>query len=411
MIINFNTNALISCSLLKESQILAWFDQDKRILMVETLAFAALAAAFFFVKKIFPSWLIFKSYFVPVAGEINQDNYTVKGTFKNGLLEGAGTRSRDQEIETGTYRKGKLEGKGSIVTGPTTIEGDFKEGKLCGEGVIRYRNKIIKKGFFKQGKLHGQGMEIDRHSQKRKLEGEFFEGILHGQGKITFTSTGTSYSGNFINGVLTEYMAGNQKRKIYQAGEIEEGQFDGGGKLFGSGKRISRKGDIISEGEFLEGKLNGFGKVTYSNNICHQGTYKNGLLEGQGTIRFPNGMSFQGNFIKGILIDKLPGDLERRVYSDFDSPYIQIGEFKKDPGRKDWLIKGKQIHFSPNGDSWEYEGEFESVTRRLHGTGIVLHNGQTFQKGYFNKGIMNGHGTLVINGMKKKGYFKDGFLV
>jgi hypothetical protein len=411
MIINFNTNALISCSLLKESQILAWFNQDKRILMIETLAFAALAAAFFFVKKIFPSWLIFKSYFAPVAGEINQDNYTVKGTFKNGLLEGAGTRSRDREIETGTYRKGKLEGKGSIVTGSTTIEGDFKEGVLCGEGVIRYRNKISKKGFFKKGKLHGQGMEINLHHQKRKLEGEFFEGVLHGQGKITFTSTGTSYSGDFIHGVLTENMAGNQKRKIYQSGEIEEGQFDGGGKLSGSGKRISKKGDMISEGVFLDGQLNGSGKVTYGNNICHQGSYKNGLLEGQGTIRFPNGMSFQGNFIKGILIEKMLIGLERRVYTDADSPSIEIGEFKKYPRKEDWLIKGKRIHFSSNGDAWEERGEFESVTRRLHGTGIVLLNGQTFQKGYFNKGIMNGHGTLVINGMKKKGYFKDGFLV
>ena len=58
---------------------------------------------------------------------------------------------------------------------------------------------------------------------------------------------------------------------------------------------------MLFEGEYLNGKRNGFGKEYYENGILkYVGKYLDGKYNGKGNEYFPNGkIKFKGEFING----------------------------------------------------------------------------------------------------------------
>ena len=73
----------------------------------------------------------------------------------------------------------------------------------------------------------------------------------------------------------------------------------------GKGIKYYKNGNILYEGDFINGKFEGNGKLFFENSFYCIGKYKNGLRNGKGKIYYANGnIRFEGDYIndktKGI---------------------------------------------------------------------------------------------------------------
>ena len=121
-------------------------------------------------------------------------------------------------------------------------------------------------GTLKNGIFDGNGI-LSSDDNKYLYNGEWKDGVKHGKGQL-----------------ITE--------KIKYSGKFENDQFSGRGIL------CDDKGNIY-EGDFLNGKFEGYGHDKMSNGDNYIGEFKNGLFDGKGQLTDKNGNVFDGNFIKG----------------------------------------------------------------------------------------------------------------
>ena len=122
-------------------------------------------------------------------------------------------------------------------------------------------------GYLKNGLFDGDGT-LSSNDNKYLYNGEFKDGLKHGAGQL-----------------ITE--------KIKYNGKFENDQFSGN-----RGILCDEKGNIY-EGDFLNGKFEGYGHYKMSNGDNYIGEFKNGLFEGKGQLTDKKGNVFDGNFIKG----------------------------------------------------------------------------------------------------------------
>ena len=122
-------------------------------------------------------------------------------------------------------------------------------------------------GNLKYGSFDGSGT-LSSSDNKYLYNGEWKDGLKHGNGQL-ITET-IKYSGKFDN------------------------------DLFSGSRGIlcDQKGNIY-EGDFLNGKFEGYGHYKMSNGNNYIGEFKNGLFDGKGQLTDKNGNVFDGNFSKG----------------------------------------------------------------------------------------------------------------
>ena len=130
--------------------------------------------------------------------------------------------------------------------------------------------------------------------------------------------------------------------------EYEDGKYYIGeilnGKPHGKGIKYNKNGNIIYEGECINGKAEGNGKYIYEDGSFYIGEWKNDLKHGKGIEYYKNGnIKYDGYFIDG----KYEGNGK---YIDEDGEYY-IGEFKNG------LCHGKGILYYKNGNI-KYDGGF-----------------------------------------------------
>ena len=122
-------------------------------------------------------------------------------------------------------------------------------------------------GTLKYGTFNGSGT-LSSPDNKYLYNGEWKDGLKHGQGQL-ITET-IKYSGKFEN----DLFSGNK------------------------GILCDQKGNIY-EGDFLNGKFEGYGHYTMSNGDNYIGEFKNGLFDGKGQLTDKSGNVFDGHFSKG----------------------------------------------------------------------------------------------------------------
>ena len=213
-------------------------------------------------------------------------------------------RFKDGGVYEGEVKDGKMHGMGKLTYHNGSVyEGKFKEDKPQGMGKIIYLNGIIYEGEFKDGKKHGMGKII--YPNGKIYEGKFKDGKSHGKGKLTFP-----------NGIIFEgrhtLSKSNNTRKLFGVGKITypngsvyQGEVviypqfykQGRGKLTYPPIRIfvdwvndaavyKNVAEKVYEGEFLNDKRHGRGKVTYHDGDTYEGEFKDDKLHGKVEVRY-----------------------------------------------------------------------------------------------------------------------------
>ena len=207
-----------------------------------------------------------------------------------------------------------------------------------GQEFLRNTKYLIFEGEYKNGMKHGKGIEYffnfnlgedsgyfnwerkeedkeDYYLRLTKFQGEYFEGkkisgsgydkegnlilkIEKGKGEEYYDNKNLQFKGEYKNGKRW-----NGKGYNYKGEEIFEIK-NGGGK----GKIFDYKGNLIFEGEFLNGVRNGKGKEYYTDGkILFEGEYYNDIKI--------NGNKYN---IKGDIILTLENSKGKRFYHSYE---------------------------------------------------------------------------------------------
>lgn len=143
-------------------------------------------------------------------------------------------------------------------------------------------------------------------------------------------------------------------------------------------------------GDIKANKIEGLGRMEYSNGDIYKGSWQNGMRCGKGEIRYANRDVYKG-FWKN---DKRHGKgiLDLASYDRYD------GHFQND------MIEGKGVYLGGNGS--KYEGYFFKNQRC--GTGIAISPDKRISCGQWKDDKLHGRGYReYLNGDKYYGLFKD----
>ena len=206
-----------------------------------------------------------------IGSEIKLDQNSLNkklffGEFKNNVKNGLGIKyCKNGRYFLGNYKTGKKDGEGFYFSNDRAfIGGIFFQGKLTTQGIKGDGKGMIYKGELKNDLEDGKG-ELTCPNQYR-YKGQFSKGKIEGQG-------------------LLEKCNGEKFEGIFHQGTFKQGNC----------KQITENGDIY-EGNFRDGKCNGYGKMIYSNHEIYQGNFVNGQKEGMGKQEYPNNGYYNGEW-------------------------------------------------------------------------------------------------------------------
>ena len=131
------------------------------------------------------------------------------------------------------------------------------------------------------------------------------------------------------------------------------------------------------EGEYVNGKKEGLGKMKFPNKDMYHGMWKQDMMSGEGTMLYSNGDIYSGSFVSGILSGK--GTYEylsdkSQLSGDFINGTIMSGMWKFQ-------------------DGGHYQGDFEDG--KPYGDGIFTGTNGIIQSGEFCKSQENEESPVV----------------
>ena len=128
--------------------------------------------------------------------------------------------------------------------------------------------------------------------------GEFKNNLPNGKGIKYYSNGNILFEGNFINGKFD----GNGKY-YYDDGNYFIGEYKNGLRN-GRGTEYYRNGKIMYEGDFINNKMEGNGKYILEDGEYYIGQWKNGSPHGKGTLYYSNGkIMCEGNWINDKFVD------------------------------------------------------------------------------------------------------------
>ena len=268
-----------------------------------------------------------------------------EGEYKNGKKNGKGKEyNKDNILEfEGEFLNGEKNGKGKIYddNGKVIFEGEYLNGEENGKGKeYNKEGQLIFEGEYKNGKIwNGQKNEYYYRSGKLKFKGEFLNGK---------PNEGIRYDNNnkaiyrLINGEI--FTIDNQKYNEILI--IDEKHISG--KMNGKGKEYDDKGQLIFEGEYLNGKKLEGKEYRYDGTLIFEGKYNKGeKWSGKINQYGYNSLVFEGEYLNG---KRHKG----KEYKDnFSNQLIFEGEYKD--GEK-W--NGTVYDYYSNKNQLKYKGTF-----------------------------------------------------
>jgi len=222
--------------------------------------------------------------------------------------------------------------------------------------------------------------------------GEFKDNIPNGKGIKYYLNGNILYEGDFINGKFE-----GKGKYIYDNGYYFIGEYKNGIRN-GKGIKYYPNGKILYECEFIDGKAEGNGKFIYEDGSSYIGQYKNNFRNGKGIFYYPNGkINYEGDWSNGR-----KDGFGKFIYED--DKYYYIGQWKND------LMHGKGILFYENGKIC-YKGEY--INGRPNGIGYHFFDNGEYYIGQFQESLRHGKGTMYnSNGtIKEEGNWNNNIFI
>ena len=144
--------------------------------------------------------------------------------------------------------------------------------------------------------------------------------------------------------------------------------------------RVKYKNGAIYEGDFKDGKENGYGTTKWPDGAVYVGKFKNGLWHGQGKMRWANGEVYEGSFMNGFRHGK--GKSTRPNGEFYEGDY------------RDGLKHGKGMYQWVDGSV--YVGEW--LDDNIHGRGKWRDENGVVYEGNLKEGGINSLSLLLQDG-------------
>ena len=244
---------------------------------------------------------------------------------------------------------------------------------------------------------------IDYNGEQCLYNGELDKNKkICGKGLIYFL-TGKKLEGNFIDGKLNGFGNYTDEYGTIYSGNFNNGILNGEGKIikiketFDKSVNSTKKNvNLLNKVTYI-GNIKNFKKEGYGKELCSQyiyeGYFHRDMKNGKGKIKFINtGDCYEGIFTN----DKITG------YGHYiwANKHQYIGEFI------DGEMNGNGHYKWPDGS--EYKGDYVNNIKEGFGE-FKWSNGAVF-KGKFHKGKPNGKGIMEYKGKKVFATFKNGHL-
>ena len=261
------------------------------------------------------------------------------------------------------------------------------------------------------GFVDGSGKKVygreysDNDGNELLFEGEY-ENNLFKRGSL-ICHHDVSFKGEFRNGIMQKGELFISNIKVYEGDVNEYGQMHGNGKLYYL-SRMSNAECVQYDGEFADGKPNGFGKVYYSNEgresqLKYCGFFKNGLYDGRGFFFGKN-----DSYYCGCVLNTYPNVKEfQQRCRNFEKVDFELLDYNKRAGVSQWkegeldgqivLFKDSPviIEFSDRKPMFVYGMPYKNMT--ITG-GVTSSNGDTNAIKYLNISVLlNGLITFKRN--------------
>ncbi len=277
----------------------------------------------------------------------------------------------------GNWKKGEMTGQGTFYYADGGIyKGNFKDGKFSGIGVLEQANGNTYTGNFEEGKQAGKGKFV--YANGDIYEGEFRNNKITGTGTMLFID-GSKYEGDWLNGQYHEKGTLTRKDGFYIKGAF----LNGNESIV---KYYNPNHQEVTKLVYYDLPESGFAKRKLENGDVYEGNWLNGKYHGEGKISYTNGNKFEGQFFEG-----------NRKYGLFIwlSGSSYFGEFVNNQAT------GKTRFTWANGDY--YIGEY--LNWKLTGFGtLYFKTSQSIYEGNWLDSKLNGKGKIT----KKNGYYKEG---
>ena len=191
-----------------------------------------------------------------------------------------------------------------------------------------------------------------------------------------------SLSNNNLNKKSLTLIEKKNYKLFYPNGEFYIGEILNGLKN-GKGIEYYKNGKIKYDGDWISGKLEGYGKYYYENDEFYIGQWKNNLRHGKGIEYYKNGyIKYDGFFVN----DKFEGN-GKFIYED---GVFYIGQWMNN------LRNGKGIEYYKNGNI-KYVGDW--VNGKLEGYGKYIYEDGSYYIGQLMNNFRHGRGSM---------YYKNG---
>ncbi|CAF3379397.1 unnamed protein product [Rotaria socialis] len=247
------------------------------------------------------------------ATYVGGHSYT--GDWSGGMMNGQGRYEwADGVVYSGTIVNNQIDGVGTYQWPDGSVyQGDVYRGRRHGTGIFRHGKSLLTyEGEWRMGHIHGKGtLQFGREGQNY-YTGDFIMNIPFGKGRRQYAS-GNLYEGMWVNGKRHGYgvFSWSNGNGEY-LGQWENGVQNGHGVHIWYIIRAEESQYALRnyyEGNFLDGRRNGYGTFYYSSGTKYIGEWKADQKHGKGKVILRNGTMIEADFQNDRIITPLTNDM------------------------------------------------------------------------------------------------------
>ncbi|CAJ1378162.1 unnamed protein product [Effrenium voratum] len=274
---------------------------------------------------------------------------------------------------------------------PQFVNCDLADNKYSG---------IIREDLLGSQFLEG-GSSTYLWSTGTKYEGPFVASQIEGKGRYIWPD-GSKYEGELLRGMRNgEGSYQSQDGKTRYDGQWLDGKRHGNGKL-----TYSSDGPSFYDGGWQAGQKHGFGKQLWPSGNCYEGRWKMGKMHGHGTMIWRNGNSAE--IYTGEWVDNYPHGAGTHTWLTLDHPDA-IESWLNRPSPPPSAGQGAPAPSAPPQEMRKHEAQIHATQQlnnrytgqwvwgRREGIGTFYYANGAYYHGEWKANVKEGHGRHTFD--------------